>query len=151
MISFPTPDNAAKIEHINNGFVKLHPGPPVHYFTRCDDDMFHTHKWNFLSHIVVGGYREEVLVPQPDGSWQVQTFDRLPGTSHVMPAGLPHKLIALLDGPCITRCEYTASFQEFGFCRFENGVLLHRFHNQPDWKPYTLDISVLEEEYQFFG
>ena len=138
MISYPTPDNAANIEWMSGNFLKLHPGAPVHYFRECSDPEYHTHPFPFTTHIVEGGYIEEVLLPNMNGGWDIETFERHPGTSHHMPLGIPHKLIKLLNGPCITRCEYGPSTHTPGFCRFGgDGILLHRYHNESEWKPYN--------------
>ena len=134
--SYPTPPAIARTEWVNGNFLKLHPGPPVHYFLDCKDTDYHTHPWVFESHIILGGYREEVVLHQPDGSWLVETIDRLPGTSHRMPADVPHKLIGLLDGPCMTRCEYfeRVAGERWGICRFdEDGQLLHRYSDEKEW------------------
>ncbi len=137
MNSYPTPDGAAKVEIMNSGFLKLHPGPPIHYFTECRDEEYHTHPAEFETHIIQGGYREEVLESQLDGTYKVRTFDRLPGTSHRMPVGVPHKLTGLVDGPCITRCEFGPARIKPGFCKFVDGVLLHRYHDEDFWTPYN--------------
>jgi hypothetical protein len=132
MYSYPTPAEAANVEWMNGNFLKLHPGAPVHYFKDCRDEHYHTHPFAFTTHIIEGGYREEILVAAPDGTWVVNTLERRPGTSHEMPLGLPHKLIGLLDGPCITRCEYGPALQKPGFCRLDEwGYMLHRYWDEP--------------------
>ena len=138
MQSYPTPPQAANIEWMNESFLKLHPGAVIHYFKECRDDEYHTHPFSFTTHIIEGGYREEVLVKGLSGKWEIVILERHPGTSHTMPVNMPHKLTGLLNGPCITRCEYGLTVQKPGFCRFaENGTLLHRFWDQNEWHPYN--------------
>lgn len=137
MHSFPTPPDAAKTEQINDGFLKMHPGPPVHYFTKCTDDHFHTHNWVFTTHIILGGYIEEVLQPNADGTWRVETFRREPGTSHTIELGVAHRLVELIDGPCITRCEYGPPIGKWGVVRLlHDGRAIHRFHDELEWSKY---------------
>lgn len=132
--SFTTLPDAARTERMNGDFLKLHPGAVIHYFTDARDELYHDHPFAFTTHVILGGYREEVITPQADGSWCVNVFERRPGTSHKMPAGLPHRLTALLDGPCITRCEYGPTVQRTGFYQFdERGQLLHRFWDEHNW------------------
>lgn len=142
MYSYPTPAGAAHEERMNDGFLKLHPGAPVHVFKHCHDEHFHTHPFPFTTHIVEVGYREEVLVVQPDGTNQIVTLDRLPGTSHDMPLDLPHRLVGLLsEGVGITRCEYGPNQQKPGFVRLlPDGRAEHRYHDEPDtcWRPWPL-------------
>lgn len=136
--SYPTPAGAAHSERMNHGFLKLHPGAPVHVFTECHDAEFHTHPFTFTTHIVAGGYTEEVLVRQPDGRWQVLTLERRPGTSHDMPVGVAHRLTGLLDGPvCVTRCEYGLTTQKAGFVRPAlNGQWQHRYWDETEWREW---------------
>ncbi|RYF78881.1 MAG: hypothetical protein EOO39_00235 [Cytophagaceae bacterium] len=142
--SHPTPPELARAEVVNEGFVKLHPGPPIHVFTKMVDKHFHTHPFDFQTAIVMGAYVEEVLVPMPDGSWKLIVCERVTGTTHRMPAGLPHRLVGLVDGEvCITRCEYfeRTEGERWSICRFdEQGILLHRFAYEAEdkWRPYVL-------------
>ena len=139
LLSYPTPPNVTGVERMNDGFLKIHPGPPIHYFTECNDDEYHTHPAAFTSHILLGGYVEEVLQPNADGTWHSEIYERKPGTSHYLALGFPHKILGLLDGPCMTRCQFEQSTEKPGFCRFdEGGKLLFRFHDESDWRPYRV-------------
>lgn len=151
--SFPTAPGYAKTEQMNDGFLKLHPGSPVHLFTKCNDTEYHTHPFRFTTHIILGGYIEELLVPGDDNKWEVRTYRRMPGTSHTIPVGYPHKLIGLIDGPCITRCDYSKTTAKPGFCAFSvdhPDLLFHRFHDSNHWVEYLTStverpISFVEE------
>lgn len=139
MNSYPTPAGAAHEERMSPGFLKLHPGAPVHVFTACEDEFFHDHPWPFTSHIAAGSYTEDLLVPQPDGTYQVESFLRAAGTSHHVPDGAIHKLTGLPEGFCVTRAEYGAGQRTPGFYRLlPSGHLEHRYWNEPAdaWQPW---------------
>jgi hypothetical protein len=134
LASYPTPPGALRDERMNDGFLKLHPGAPVHIFTEARDERFHCHPFNFKTHIAVNSYVEELLLRRDDGTYYVQRVHRKEGTTHEMPAAVPHRLVELPEGFCITRAEYGESFRVSGeYLLQPDGSLLHRYWNEPDW------------------
>lgn len=132
MHSYPTPDTVG-IERMNDGFVKVHHGP-VHIFTDARDEEFHDHPFDFTTHIVAGGYTEEVLVWN-GSAYEVNSHHRGAGTSHQVTAGTIHRITGLPQGFCVTRAEYGQTVRTPGFYQLREGVLYHRFWNQPEYQP----------------
>lgn len=132
MQSYPTPIEAVGIERMNGGFVKLHPGPPVHIFTEAADEQYHDHPFNFTSHIVAGSYTEEVLHIHGMG-YHVETFHRQAGTSHEVQAGTIHRITGLPDGFCVSRAEYGPTVRKPGFYELREDGLYHRYHDSQEW------------------
>ncbi len=136
--SYPTPPGLLHEEWMNAGFLKLHPGPPVHVFTEARDEHFHCHPFPFTSHVGLGCYDEEVLLQRPDGTYYVKVYHRAAGTSHDMPAAAPHRLVALPDGVCITRCEYGPTERKSGeYILLDDGSLLHKHWDEEIWQPFA--------------
>lgn len=115
------------------GFLKLHPGLLTHVFTAPDTGDFHDHPWGFVTHVVAGGYVEEVVVPQPDGSYRIKVFHREPGTSHRVEAGTVHRVVALPRGFCVTRVEPGRPERTSGFNRLAGTHVWHRYWHEADF------------------
>lgn len=137
MLSHPTPPGAAHEERMSPGFLKLHPGPPVHVFTKAEDREFHDHPFPLLIHVVAGSYIEHQLVATGQG-YRTQTHHRQAGHSHEIAAGTIHMITALPEGFCVTRATYGEKEREPGFYELRAGQLFHRYHYEPAdaWQPW---------------
>lgn len=131
--SYPTPPGAALEERMSAGFVKLHPGAPVHVFTEAADEFFHSHPFNFTSHVIAGSYTEEILLPHADGTCHIETVHRAAGTSHHVLATTVHRVTGLPEGFCVTRAEYGPTTQTPGFYALRPHGIYHRFWNEEAW------------------
>lgn len=137
MHSTPTPEQAVRVEPLGPHFSKYHlaHGLLVHRFTGAEPDGEpHNHPFSFVSHVLSGGYIEEVFVLHPDGTHTVTRYERLPGTSHDVAAGTVHRLVELLAGECWTMVEPGPWEQKSGFYRFEAGRILFRFWDEPTFR-----------------
>lgn len=137
MDSYPTPPGAAHEERMNPGFIKVHAGP-VHVFTQAHDELFHCHPFDFTSHIIEGSYTEELLLRRSDGTYYVQTVERLAGTSHKMPAAVPHRLVGLPSGFCVTKADYGPTVRKSGeYLLRPDGKLLHRYWDEKEFRAFA--------------
>jgi len=114
-----------RVEEISPIFTKYHlegpwPFAPVlHKFTDVDNYYPHDHPWGFTSHVLKGGYVEEVYVPYHDGTWDMIEVERLPGTSHTVKATHIHRMVKLLDGEAWTLVLAGPEEREFRFWEFD--------------------------------
>lgn len=134
MQSYPTPGHLIGLERMNPGFVKLHPGAPVHVFTEATDEEYHDHPFDFLTHIIAGSYTEEVLLPVGIG-YEVQQFHRQAGTSHAVKAGTIHRITSLPEGFCVTRAQYGPAQRKPGFYQLREDGLWHRYWDEHEYRP----------------
>lgn len=105
MESTPAPPEIVRAEHLRPGFSKFfipESGRPFHYFTEPDVGPAHNHSFGMVSHVLAGGYVEEIYTIAPDGTWRVETVARRPGTSHYIAAGTIHRILSLPLGHCFT-------------------------------------------------
>lgn len=93
-------------ERMNDVFEKWHivglPFPAAfHHFTGPDEGDFHDHPWGFTSHIIAGGYIEEVMNPTAHGYYR-SVIERAAGTVHRVEANHIHRIVALTAPECWT-------------------------------------------------
>lgn len=135
--SYPTPESAARIERMGPHFAKFHlPGSLIHLFTEPDTGPPHDHPWPFISHVLAGGYTEEVYTLHEDGTHTCETIERLPGSSHRVEASTVHRIIDLPAGLCITRVEPGPYERTSGFYRFDDAGIWRRDWDK-EWKLVT--------------
>lgn len=135
MNSFPTPKEFVQVEPMNENFTKFHlPGLLLHRFTHAEDEHPHNHPWPFTTHILKGGYEEDVYEPQPDGTVRVTRHQRVAGTSHRVEAHTIHKLVRLLDGDAWTIVQPGPWAQKSGFYRFDAAGTWFRYWDEPEFR-----------------
>ncbi|HEX8268474.1 MAG TPA: hypothetical protein VF581_01165 [Flavobacterium sp.] len=71
-------------------------------FTAADTGDPHDHPFDFITHILSGGYRERIYEINGLGEVAVTEVDRMPGTSHYVKATDIHQIIHLHTGHCVT-------------------------------------------------
>ncbi|MBC6988950.1 hypothetical protein [Hymenobacter sp. BT491] len=140
MQSSPTPPDLIRTEHMNGSFTKYHlgGGRVLHRFTEPDTGEPHNHPWGFTSHVLSGGYVEEVYGLLPDGTVSMQEVERLPGTSHRVEAATVHRLVRLLGPECWTLIEAGPWEQKSGFYRFDDAGIWFRHWDEP---AFTLQVA----------
>lgn len=119
-------------------FEKLHLRPPewplpqpfvFHRLTAPDMGDPHDHPMSFTSHVLTGGYVEEVYAA--DGS--IERIERLPGTAHHVEAAHIHRIVGLPAGECITLCLYGPHERETRFWRWDAGGAWSRQWDSMEW------------------
>lgn len=88
---------------------------PVIHRLDIDSGVPHDHPWSFTSFILCGGYEEEHFFRGPDGRWEVELIQCLPGTSRHVPFNHVHRVTRLLDGPCRTIVLYGPHQQDWRY------------------------------------
>lgn len=136
MHSYPTPRHIVRPEPMGPHMLKLHldPGRVLHRFTAPDTGDPHDHPFGFTSHVLSGGYVEDVFKPQPDGTHTVNRYQRLPGTSHRVDARTIHRLVELLAPEAWTLIEPGPAEQKSGFYRFDGAGIWHRHWDEPEFR-----------------
>lgn len=135
--SFPTPANVLRTEDMNGHFKKIfieESGRPFHYFSSAGDEFAHDHPYSMTSHVVIGGYVEEVYTIEQGGKWSMQLYERLPGTSHRIQARHVHRIVRLLGDHCLTHIEPGPPEIAWSFYRFDEEGAWRRFPEDDTWK-----------------
>ena len=121
-------------EFLNPDFEKFHLHhegqhlASLHRFTAPDLSDPHDHPWDFTSHVLRGGYVEEIFTLYPDGSVIGETVERRAGTSHRVKATTIHRIVRLLGPDCWTIIVAGPPVRETLFWRFgKAGVLVRRW------------------------
>ena len=139
MLSYPTPAHVVHTERLSDGFLKLHlPDGPLHIFTQPDLGYPHDHPWPFTTHIIEGGYTEEVYTLHADGTHSMQVIERRPGTSHKVLASTVHRIVSLPAGFCVTQVRPGLMERTSGFYDFRPDGIYHRLWHEADWHPYQV-------------
>ncbi|MDB6454748.1 hypothetical protein [Falsirhodobacter sp. 20TX0035] len=120
---------AVEFETMSGVFHKMHlrdlPSRAIlHWFTGADEGNAHDHPFDIDILILMGGYVERVW--QPDGTYEDIT--RSIGDKFITSADKIHKIIELLDGPCLTIATYGPGVKAAGFWRWIDGKAQRR-----DW------------------
>lgn len=133
--SFPTPPHVLRTEVMNGGFTKIfieESGRPFHYFSEAGDKYAHDHPFGMTSHVVIGGYLEEVYTISQGGRWSMELVERLPGTSHRIEARSIHRIVRLLGTHCLTHVEPGPPEIRWGVYDFRPDGAYHRWPEQTD-------------------
>lgn len=137
MQSYPTPESSIRYEHLRHGFSKAfipESGRPFHIFTEPDTGWAHDHNFSMISHVVAGGYVEEVFTIHPDGTATSEVLERLPGTSHHIKASTIHRVLSLPAGFCVTHVEPGPPEQDWSFFRFDDAGVWRRGQGQNEFE-----------------
>lgn len=116
-----------EIEKMSNEFTKHHiKGLPfdavIHHFSAPDKGSAHDHPFLFTTHILSGGYVEEVYKVKKNGKWSRSVLHRYPGTTHTIEATHIHRIIQLMGDECYTLIIPGEKVREPRFWKFnENG------------------------------
>lgn len=142
LASYPTPADAVHAERMNDGFLKVHtPEGPLHVFTQPDLGHPHDHPWPFTTHIIEGGYVEEVYTIHADGSHSMEVVERRPGTSHHVEAGTVHRIISLPMGFCLTKARPGTTERTSGFYDFRPDGIFHRYWHEEQWQRWPRPVA----------
>ena len=119
-----------RYEQMSDIFHKVHLGDSscMHFFAGPDVGEPHDHPWDFRSEVHVGGYVEEIYDPLT-GSFEM--VNRHVGDIFWVPHNRVHRIVALLDGPCVTRVWAEPPVQEPGFWKWEGDAAYRRPWNDP--------------------
>jgi len=105
-------------------------------FSAPDSGDPHDHPFDFVTHILSGGYRERIYTFNDQGETHIREVDRLPGTSHFVKATDIHQIIDLPTGHCVTlmipQSEYSRAPH---FWRFIDGKAYNRAWNKRKFLP----------------
>ncbi len=112
----------------------------VHNFTDIDRGDPHDHPFSFTTHILKGGYTEEIyhLLTRPlhGKYWLKEIVERLPGTSHLVSANCIHKIIDLPTGECWTVIIPYEKVQEPAFYRFNENSIERRYWHEKEFSKF---------------
>jgi hypothetical protein len=105
-------------------------------FTEPDTGDPHDHPFGFITHILSGGYIEEMY---DAAKREFVIHHRNPGTSHLVKATDIHRIIELPTGHCVTlMLPQSGHIRKSGFYRFENGKVYRRDWDEKEFKLYKL-------------
>ncbi len=128
---------------MNDGFVKYHLGelapdftPVLHKFTEPDTGYPHDHPWAFHTHILRGGYIEQIYYVRSDGTWTSEIIKRFPGTSHWVNATHIHRVIELVTPECWTVIDPhpTNVQRKSRFWNFDNKIATSRAWDETEFR-----------------
>lgn len=125
-------------ERMNDIFEKYHViGLPFaaafHHFSGPEHGDWHDHPHKFTSHIIVGGYIEEVMNPSKQGYYQ-SVIERAAGTAHSVEAGHIHRISALTASECWTFVLPGPWEREPRFWREIDGIWRSRQWNEQEFR-----------------
>jgi hypothetical protein len=125
-------------EVMSEGFTKYHiknlPFDAVlHHFTKPDEGDLHDHPYSFVTHILKGGYKEEIHQMRADGWFIFSKVDRRAGTSHRVEATTIHRMIELPEGDCWTLVLPEPKVRDSRFWRFEENGSYSRAWHETEW------------------
>ena len=123
-------------ERMSGAFEKWHvPGldrpASFHRFTQPDRGDPHDHPWSFTTHILSGGYDEEVFSIGPNNSWRSEVHHRAPGTAHTVSARHIHRIVHLPEGEAWTLVLAGPHERTSRFWRFrQRGIWSRAWHQR---------------------
>jgi hypothetical protein len=109
-----------------------HPGLAIHHFHQPDLGDPHDHPWGFTSHVLIGGYVEEIFMLLPSGGWRSRYVWRLPGSAHTVNATHVHRIVRLLEPLCVTAVLAGPVERDFRFWQFAERIR-SRAWNEEEW------------------
>lgn len=124
-------------------FCKFHldDGRALHRFQRPEPYAHpHDHPWSFETTILSGGYVEEVFSFLPDGKWESEFVERVPGSRHSIKASHIHRIVSLPDGESWTIVQAGRTERKTTFWRFGDKVQ-RRVWNARRWTDYRPPLS----------
>jgi predicted metal-dependent enzyme (double-stranded beta helix superfamily) len=130
-----------KPEKLSRAFKKHHveglPFPAsFNEFTAPDTGDPHDHPFDFITHILSGGYTERSYTFDGQGNVTVTDIERLPGTSHYVKATDIHQITHLHTGHCVTlMMPQSGHIRATCFYRFVDGKAFRRLWNKRKFLP----------------
>jgi len=105
-------------------------------FSAPDTGDPHDHPFDFMTHILSGGYTERIYSIDDLGKVEVKDVERMPGTSHLVKATAIHQIIHLPEGHCITlMVPQSGHIRATCFYRFVDGKAYRRLWNKRKFLP----------------
>ena len=104
----------------------------LHRFTGGDMGDPHDHPWDYTTHILKGGYVEEVYNIQADGKWNVRLLTRKEGDVISLPAQHIHRIIHLPEGECWTMVTTGGPVHVSSFYKFTKAGVKQRYWYKED-------------------
>ncbi|MFD2287905.1 hypothetical protein GJU39_06440 [Pedobacter petrophilus] len=105
-------------------------------FSAPDTGDPHDHPFDFITHILSGGYTERTYSIDDVGNINVKDIERKPGTSHFVKATDIHQIIHLPAGHCITlMMPQSGHVRATCFYRFLDGKAYRRLWNKRKFMP----------------
>ncbi|MES2827467.1 MAG: hypothetical protein V4687_04915 [Bacteroidota bacterium] len=135
-----------KAEKLSRQFKKHHiKGLPFdasfNEFSAPDGGDPHDHPFDFVTHILSGGYIERTYIINEGGDFSMIDIERRPGTSHYVKATDIHQIIELLEGHCVTlMLPQSGHIRATCFYRFIEGKSYKRLWNKRKFIP-VLEID----------
>ena len=132
-----------KPEKLSRAFKKHHiEGLPfaasLNEFTAPDGGDPHDHPFDFITHILSGGYTERTYMINDFGEVSINDIERKSGTSHYVKATDIHQIIYLTTGHCITlMIPQSGHIRATCFYRFIEGKAYFRLWNKRKFVPVT--------------
>ena len=107
-------------------------------FSAPDTGDPHDHPFDFITHILSGGYTERTYIINEFGEVSAHDIERKPGTSHYVKATDIHQIIHLPMGHCITlMMPQSGHTRATCFYRFIEGKAYFRLWNKRKFIPVT--------------
>jgi hypothetical protein len=107
-------------------------------FSAPDSGDPHDHPFDFITHILSGGYIERVYIINESGEILINDFERKPGTSHFVKATDIHQIIFLPTGHCVTlMVPQSGHTRATCFYRFSEEKAYRRLWNKRKFLPIT--------------
>lgn len=130
-----------KAEKLSRSFKKYHvQGLPFaasfNEFSAPDTSDPHDHPFDFITHILSGGYTERNYSINAFGEVAINNIERKPGTSHYVKAIDIHQIIDLPTGHCVTlMIPQSGHVKPTYFYRFIDGKAYRRLWNKRKFLP----------------
>jgi hypothetical protein len=128
-------------EKLSRGFKKHHiKGLPFsasfNEFSAPDTGDPHDHPFDFMTHILSGGYTERIYNIDDLGNVEVKDVERRPGTAHLVKATDIHQIVHLPEGHCVTlMVPQSGHVRATCFYRFVDGKVYRRLWNKRKFLP----------------
>ena len=107
-------------------------------FSAPDGGDPHDHPFDFITHILSGGYTERIYTINELGEVAISDTERKPGTSHYVKATDIHQIINLPTGHCVTlMMPQSHHTRATCFYRFIEGKAYRRLWNKRKFIPVT--------------
>jgi hypothetical protein len=130
-----------KAERLSKAFKKHHiNGLPFaasfNEFSAPDTGDPHDHPFDFVTHILSGGYIERHYIINDIGEVNIKDIERKPGTSHYVKATDIHQIVELPTGHCVTlMIPQSGHVRATCFYRFIDGKAFYRLWNKRKFIP----------------
>jgi hypothetical protein len=110
----------------------------VNEFSAPDTGDPHDHPFDFITHILDGGYTERIYNIDELGNIMINDVERKPGTSHFVKATDIHQITHLPTGHCVTlMIPQSGHVRATCFYRFLEGRAYRRLWNKRKFMPLT--------------